>query len=71
MTIDEDRRAGRVGAAGQCRVVVCVAGRSELEWNGERYPLNTGDVVLLPAEVGECICVPAGGVMPIIKHICS
>jgi mannose-6-phosphate isomerase len=52
----------RVGAAGECRAVVCVAGRGELDWNGRRYPLGTGDVVLLPAEVGGCVCVPAGDV---------
>jgi mannose-6-phosphate isomerase len=49
----------RVGADGQCRVAVCIAGRGELEWNGGRMPLATGDVVLLPAEVGACECVPA------------
>lgn len=50
----------RVGAAGVCRAVVCVGGGGELEWNGTQYPLSTGDVVLLPAEVGECVCAPAG-----------
>src|SRR4051812_46424352 len=45
-------RSFTVGAAGQCRVVVCVAGRGELNWRGARSPLTTGDVLLLPAEVG-------------------
>ena len=59
-----DRHTGAepfpVGADGQCRVVVCVGGGGELESDGTRHPLATGDVILLPAEVGECRCVPAG-----------
>jgi mannose-6-phosphate isomerase len=50
----------RVGAGGECRTVVCVAGRGELESGGKRYLIATGDVVLLPAAIGECTCVPAG-----------
>jgi mannose-6-phosphate isomerase len=53
-------RRFKVGAAGECRAVVCVGGRGELESNGKRYPIATGDVVLLPATVGECACVPTG-----------
>jgi len=49
-----------VGSVGRCRAVVCVAGRGELEAVGTRYPLSTGDVYLLPAEVGACVCHPAG-----------
>jgi mannose-6-phosphate isomerase len=50
----------RVGAAGRCKAVVCVGGRGELESKGVRYPISAGDVVLLPAEVGECTCLPGG-----------
>jgi mannose-6-phosphate isomerase len=50
----------RVGAAGQCRAVVCVSGRGDLESGGKRYRFAAGDVMLLPAEVGECVCVPDG-----------
>lgn len=49
----------RVGAANQCRAVVCVGGSGELESAGARYPLRTGDVYLLPAEVGAAIALPA------------
>ena len=49
----------RVGAKGECRAVVCVAGSGEIESRGKRYPLATGDAVLLPAEVGDCACLPA------------
>lgn len=52
----------RVGAKDRCRAVVCVGGSGELEWAGRRYPFDAGDVYLLPAEVGECICLPAGEV---------
>jgi mannose-6-phosphate isomerase len=49
----------RVGAADRCRAVVCVAGSGELESRGARLPFRTGDVFLLPAEVGECLALPA------------
>jgi mannose-6-phosphate isomerase len=49
-----------IGAPGQCRAVVCVAGAGAIEWNGTRTPLTTGDTVLLPAEVGEAACRPSG-----------
>jgi mannose-6-phosphate isomerase len=61
-----DRHAGpapfRVGAAGACRVVVCVGGEGELEWGGARSPLAAGDVVLLPAAAGAATCHPAGSI---------
>jgi mannose-6-phosphate isomerase len=53
----------RVGAAGRCRAVVCVAGGGELESAGARFPFRTGDVFLLPAEVGACAVLPAGEVV--------
>ena len=49
----------RVGAPDRCRAVVCVKGRGELESRGKRFAFGTGDVLLLPAEVGACIAVPA------------
>jgi mannose-6-phosphate isomerase len=51
-----------VGEPGECTAVVCVGGRGSLEAGGKRYPLATGDVLLLPAEVGDCRCVPDGDV---------
>ena len=48
----------RVGAANRCRAVVCVKGRGELEARGSRFAFRTGDVFLLPAEVGECVALP-------------
>ena len=49
-----------VGVAGLCKAVVCVAGRGELVSKGVRYPISTGDVILLPAAIGECVCRPSG-----------
>lgn len=52
----------RVGAADRCRAIVCVKGSGELESRGTRYAFRTGDVFLLPAEVGQCIALPSGDV---------
>lgn len=51
-----------VGAAGQCRMLVVLEadGPSELEGNPDAAALVRGDVVLIPAEVGECSVLPAG-----------
>lgn len=48
----------RVGAANQCRAVVCVSGSGELESRGARFAFRAGDVFLLPAEVGACLALP-------------
>lgn len=45
-----------VGAEGQCRAVVCVAGRGSLGWGGGFWDLRAGDVMLLPAAVGRAWC---------------
>jgi mannose-6-phosphate isomerase len=52
-----------VGATGECRIVVVLdaAGRTVMEWE-DGIALQTGDVVLLPAEVGECSILQAGPV---------
>jgi mannose-6-phosphate isomerase len=49
----------RVGAENRCRAVVCVKGSGELESRGARFPFRSGDVFLLPAEVGACVALPA------------
>jgi mannose-6-phosphate isomerase len=48
------------GAEGECRVVVGVEGRTELDHEGRVYPIGPGTVVLPPAEVGVCRCRPRG-----------
>jgi mannose-6-phosphate isomerase len=53
-----------VGAPGKCRIAVVLDadGRSEIEWAGDVTGIVTGDVLLIPAEVGECSILPAGEV---------
>jgi mannose-6-phosphate isomerase len=47
-----------VGVPGTPRVLVCIAGKGEVTHNGTDFRLATGDVLLLPAEVGACLCTP-------------
>jgi mannose-6-phosphate isomerase len=49
-----------VGAAGVPRALVCLAGNGDLEHAGTRYAFGKGEVLLLPAVVGECSCRPHG-----------
>jgi mannose-6-phosphate isomerase len=50
----------KVGAVGQPRVLVCIAGEGNLEHEDENYSMSKGDVFLLPAIIGECLCRPHG-----------
>ena len=45
-----------VGAAGAPRVLVCIDGDGRLEHDGTTYAIGKGDVMLLPAVVGACVC---------------
>ena len=47
-----------VGAERTPRVLVCLVGEGQLEHDGSDYTLGKGDVVLIPAEVGACLCRP-------------
>jgi mannose-6-phosphate isomerase len=49
-----------VGAAQMPRVLVCLAGRGELQHAGASYAVGIGDVLLLPAVVGACYFHPHG-----------
>jgi mannose-6-phosphate isomerase len=51
-----------VGAAGVPRVLVCIEGAGQVEYNGTTYPVGPGDVWLLPAVVGVCPFQPRGAV---------
>ncbi len=51
-----------VGKTGLPRVLVGLAGRAELEYAGQRYAFARGQVLLVPAVVGECMCWPQGAV---------
>ena len=49
-----------VGKAETPRVLVCLAGNGHLEYAGHIYTFRRGDVLLLPAVVGACLCRPHG-----------
>ena len=50
----------RVGAEGRPRVLVCIAGEGQLGHHGANHAFGKGDVLLLPAVVGACLCRPRG-----------
>jgi mannose-6-phosphate isomerase len=49
-----------VGAQGIPRVLVCLDGSGQLENAEGEYPFHKGEVILLPAVVGTCLCRPQG-----------
>jgi mannose-6-phosphate isomerase len=49
-----------VGAAGLPRVLVGIAGSGEVLHGGASHPIGFGEVMLLPAMVGECTVRPRG-----------
>jgi mannose-6-phosphate isomerase len=49
-----------VGLAESPRVLVCLGGHGHLEHSGAQFPFTKGDVLLLPASVGACLCQPDG-----------
>ena len=51
-----------VGVAGTPRVLVCLVGDGQLEHDGGNYAVGKGDVLLLPAVVGACLCRPRGAI---------
>jgi mannose-6-phosphate isomerase len=53
-----------VGRTGECQILVVLhaGGGTAVEWNDHRDQVHTGDVILLPAEVGECHVLPSGPV---------
>jgi mannose-6-phosphate isomerase len=51
-----------VGIEGTPRVLVCLAGDGQVEHDGADYAVGKGDVLLLPAVVGACLCRPSSPV---------
>jgi mannose-6-phosphate isomerase len=51
-----------VGAPGLPRVLVCLDGEGHLSFDGIDYSLGKGEVTLLPAVVGACLCQPHGSI---------
>jgi mannose-6-phosphate isomerase len=56
------RSAFAVGVEGAPRILVCLDGDAKVEHGAADYPLGKGDVLLLPAVVGACLCRPRGTV---------
>ncbi|HWZ13588.1 MAG TPA: type I phosphomannose isomerase catalytic subunit [Mucilaginibacter sp.] len=52
-----------VGKKKTPRILVGIEGDGEVEFNGDKYKLTKGDVMLLPAIVGACPLVPAGRII--------
>ena len=51
-----------VGAEGIPRVLVCLAGDGQVEHDDANYAIGKGDVMLLSAVVGACLCRPRGAI---------
>ena len=51
-----------IGAVGTPRVLVCIAGDGKVEHDGADYAVGKGDMLLLPAVVGACLCRPRGAI---------
>jgi mannose-6-phosphate isomerase len=51
-----------VGAVAMPRVLVCIDGEAQVRHKGTDYACGQGDVMLLPAEVGACLCQPRGSI---------
>jgi len=51
-----------VGSEGMPRILVCISGDGEVEHDGADYAVGKGDVLLLPAVVGACLCRPRGAI---------
>jgi len=48
----------QVGAEGEMRILVCLSGGGEIEFNGAPFGISRGEVMLLPAVVGACRFLP-------------
>ena len=51
-----------VGETDAPGVLVCIDGGGTIEYNGARFKMDLGTVVLLPAELGVCRVRPSGSV---------
>lgn len=47
-----------VGGSNEPHVLVCLEGSGHVEHNGSNYGINKGNAMLLPAAIGECVCLP-------------
>jgi mannose-6-phosphate isomerase len=51
-----------VGLEGAPRVIVCIDGESQVRHDGTDWACIKGDVMLLPASVGACLCTPRNSI---------
>jgi mannose-6-phosphate isomerase len=51
-----------VGAVDLPRVLVCLEGEGLVQHGGATYAVGKGDVIVLPAAIGTCVCRPRGAV---------
>ena len=51
-----------VGVNGVPRVLVCITGEGQVEYDGADYAIRKADVLLLPAVVGACLCRPRAAI---------
>jgi mannose-6-phosphate isomerase len=49
-----------VGREGRPRILACVDGEGHLQHNAADYVVCKGDVLLIPAEIGQCVFLPRG-----------
>jgi mannose-6-phosphate isomerase len=59
---NEGRSPFGVGAENEVRILVCIAGEGQIEYKEVSYPLARGEVMLIPASVGECVFRPLDAV---------
>jgi mannose-6-phosphate isomerase len=52
-----------VGEKDSPRVLVCIEGEGSVDVKNEFYPVANGEVMLLPASIGECPFVPKGNII--------
>jgi mannose-6-phosphate isomerase len=53
------------GGVGRCAILIVIAGRAHVRWQGQAFPLSTGDVLLCPAATVPCELVPMTGAVVI------
>lgn len=54
----QTRSSFMVGGINEPHILVCIEGKGVIKYNEESYSLNRGDVMLLPASIGQCNLQP-------------
>jgi mannose-6-phosphate isomerase len=56
-----------VGAPEVPSVLVCIDGAGRIEHGGTNYAMRKGDVMLIPAALGTCTCVPDDSAIGVLE----